>query len=42
MLLVLCMLLSMSAFAEDAAEEIDNPGADKILVDVEQNTVTFI
>ncbi|MGI6014254.1 MAG: S-layer homology domain-containing protein [Oscillospiraceae bacterium] len=42
MLLVLCLLLSMTVFAEDNTEWIDNPGADKILVDTEQNTVTFI
>lgn len=42
MLLVLCILLSMSAFAEDGTEWVDNPGADKILVDANQNTITFI
>ena len=42
MLLVLCILLSMSSFAEDGTEWVDNPGADKILVDANQNTITFI
>ncbi|MGI6014260.1 MAG: S-layer homology domain-containing protein [Oscillospiraceae bacterium] len=42
MLLILCILLSMSAFAEDNTEWVDNPGADKILVDANQNTITFI
>lgn len=32
----------MTAFAEDDTEWVDNPGADKILVDVEHNTITFI
>ena len=41
-LIALSILFSCSVLAEDIVEEIPNPGADKILVDVDQNTITFI